>query len=73
MQLPEKLSLKSVYDSRQNPVIKEMVSDFNNGKITFGDGVKESAGLSDSEAATVVINTYAYKGMESQKAKIKKV
>lgn len=67
LHLPERLSLKSVYDASQNPRIKEMVTDFNNGKITFADGVKDNLGLTDSDAASVIQNTYAYKGMEYRK------
>ena len=56
---PGEVSLKSVYNASQNPQIKTMVHDFNNGKIQFADGVKESAGLTDSAAADVIQNTYA--------------
>ena len=61
LNLPEQLSLKSVYEATQNPRIKEFISNFNNGKIQFADGVKEVAGLSDSDAATIVQNTYTLK------------
>lgn len=62
LNLPEKLSLKSVYEATQNPRIKEFISNFNNGKVKFADGVKEAAGLSDSDAATIIQNTYVQKG-----------
>ena len=62
LNLPEQLSLKSVYEATQNPRIKEFINNFNNGKIQFADGVKEAAGLSDSDAATIVQNTYVQKG-----------
>ena len=69
LNLPEQLSLKSVYEATQNPRIKEFISNFNNGKIQFADGVKEAAGLSDSEAATIVQNTYVQKGDNVTKLK----
>lgn len=62
LNLPEQLSLKSVYEATQDPAIKEFISDFNNGKIQFADGVKEAAGLSDSDAATIIQNTYVQGG-----------
>lgn len=58
LSLPEQLSLKSVYEATQNPRIKEFISEFNRGKIQFADGVKEAAGISDSDAATIIQNTY---------------
>lgn len=66
LNLPEKLSLKSVYEATQNPAIKEFISDFNNGKIKFAEGVKEAAGLSDSDAASIIQNTYVQKGGETR-------
>lgn len=57
---PGEISLKSVYGATQNPQIKAVVNDFNNGKITFAPGVKEAAGLTDSVAADIIQNTYAY-------------
>lgn len=59
---PEKINLKSVYDATTNPRIKNMVNDFETGKIQFGEGVVEAAGLSDSDAATIIRNTYSYQG-----------
>lgn len=64
LNLPEKLSLKSVYEATQNPAIKEFIADFNNGKIKFAEGVKEAIGLSDSDAASIIQNTYVQKGGE---------
>ena len=66
LNLPEKLSLKSVYEATQNPAIKEFISDFNKGKIKFAEGVKEAAGLSDSDAASIIQNTYVQKGGEAR-------
>ena len=57
---PGEISLKSVYGATQNPQIKAIVNDFNNGKIQFAPGVKEAAGLTDSVAADIIQNTYAY-------------
>ena len=62
LDLPGKISLKSVYEATQNPAIKEFISNFNSGKIKFAEGVKETAGLSDSEAANIIQNTYVQKG-----------
>ena len=66
LDLPGKISLKSVYEATQNPAIKEFISDFNSGKIKFAEGVKESVGLSDSEAANIIQNTYVQKGGETR-------
>lgn len=66
LNLPDKLSLKSVYEATQNPAIKEFISDFNKGKIKFAEGVKETAGLSDSDAASIIQNTYVQKGGEAR-------
>lgn len=66
LNLPDKLSLKSVYEATQNPAIKEFISDFNKGKIKFAEGVKETAGLSDSDAASIIQNTYVQKGGETR-------
>lgn len=60
MNLPERLTLKSVYEATQNPRIKSLVSNFNNGTIKFADGVKEAVGLSDADAAAIIQNTYSY-------------
>lgn len=57
---PGEISLKSVYGATQNPQIKAVINDFNNGKIQFAPGVKEAAGLTDSVAADIIQNTYAY-------------
>lgn len=59
--LPNKITLKAVYDNQQSSRVKELVNDFNSGKIKFGDGVKEAVGLSDSQAAAIVNNTFVLK------------
>lgn len=66
LNLPEQLSLKSVYEATQNPAIKEFISDFNKGEIKFAEGVKEAAGLSDSDAASIIQNTYVQKGGDAK-------
>lgn len=38
--------------------IKGLVSDFESGKVTFADGVKENLSLSDNDAASIIQNTY---------------
>ena len=68
LHLPEQISLRSIYESAQNPVIKNFVSDFEAGKVKFADGVKESAGLSDSDASFVIKNTYSYQGVKTADA-----
>lgn len=55
---PEEINLKSVYQADQNKVIYSHVNDFNQGKISFADGVREKAGLSETEASVMVKNTY---------------
>lgn len=58
------LSIRSVYGPRTDGTINGMIHDFSNGKITFADGVKEAAGISDFDANAVIKNTYAYSEME---------
>lgn len=70
---PGEISLKSVYGATQNPQIKAVVNDFNNGKITFAPGVKEAAGLTDSVAADIIQNTYAYNKVNPVKAEAPEV
>lgn len=60
--LPEKISLKGIYDARKSKNIKQVVDDFESGKIQFAEGVKEKAKLTDSQGADIISNTYAYKG-----------
>lgn len=55
---PEEINLKSVYQADQNKVIYSHVNDFTQGKISFADGVREKAGLSETEASVMVKNTY---------------
>lgn len=62
LHLPESINLKSIYNARQNPRINSFIDDFETGKIQFADGVKEAAGLSDSDAAAIIKNTYSYAG-----------
>ena len=67
---PEKLSLKSVYDSAQNPVIKEFVGEFNRGEIRFADDVVETSGISGYDASSIIKNTYSYNKQESIPANV---
>ena len=69
MHLPESISLRSIYNAMQNPRIKTFLDDFNQGKIKFADGAIDAAGLTDSDAAFIVKNTYAYQGNKITKAK----
>lgn len=62
LHLPEAISLKSVYNASQSPKIITFLDEFEQGKIKFAEGVAEKAGISDSEAATIVKNVYAYNG-----------
>lgn len=62
LHLPENVSLKSIYEAVTNPRIRDFVAKFEQGKIKFAEGVKEAAGLSDSEASFIIKNTYAYQG-----------
>ena len=71
--LPEKISLKGLYDARKSPNIKRVVDDFETGRIQFADGVKETAGLTDSQAADIIENTYSYKGELNRAEKAKNV
>lgn len=57
---PGRLSRLSVYSAKRDPSVGEFVADFEEGKVSFGDGVKEAAGLSDQDAAFMVQNTYSY-------------
>lgn len=54
----ENTTVKSVYTSTSNPEIEGHINDFNAGKITFADGIREEAGLSIQEGNTVIGNTY---------------
>ena len=56
---PEQISLKSVYAATTPPAITDFVGEFSAGKIKFGDGVKDSVGLSDADADYMVKNTYS--------------
>ncbi len=62
LHLPEAISLKSVYNASQSPKIITFLDEFEQGKIKFAEGVAEKAGISDSEAATIIKNVYAYNG-----------
>lgn len=55
---PEDISMKSIYTSYSPPEMTEFVDTFSTGKIKFGDGVKDSVGLSDVDADFMVKNTY---------------
>lgn len=55
---PENISMKSIYTSYSPPEMTEFVDTFSTGKIKFGDGVKDSVGLSDVDADFMVKNTY---------------
>lgn len=57
---PGEISLKSIYSAKVSPEITSFVNDYENGKIKFGDGVKEEANLSDFDADFMVKNTYSY-------------
>lgn len=57
LDLPNRLSIEAVY-TKTDPNVQRTITDFEDGKITFGDGVKEVAGISDSEAASIIKNTY---------------
>lgn len=56
---PEKISLESIYQSATSPAISEFVSQFETGKIKFGEGVRESANLTESDASYMIRNTYS--------------
>lgn len=56
---PEEISLKSIYAAATPPEITDFVNDFSTGKIKFGDGVKDSVGLSDTDADYMIKNTYS--------------
>lgn len=56
---PEEISLKSVYAATTPPAITEFVGEFSAGKVKFGDGVKDSVGLSDTDADYMIKNTYS--------------
>lgn len=56
---PEQISLKSIYQAATSPAINEFVGDFEGGKIKFGDGVRESVGLTETDASYMVRNTYS--------------
>lgn len=51
--------------------VKGFVSDFETGKVTFADGVKENLSLSDNEAAAIIQNTYKISKAENGPKKIK--
>lgn len=55
---PEDISMKSVYAAFSPPEMVDFVNTFSTGKIRFGDGVKDSVGLSDVDADFMVKNTY---------------
>lgn len=57
LDLPNRISIEAVY-TKTDPNIQRTITDFEDGKITFGEGVKEVAGISDSDAASIVKNTY---------------
>lgn len=56
---PEEISLKSVYAATTPPAITEFVGEFSAGKVKFGDGVKDSVGISDADADYMIKNTYS--------------
>lgn len=66
---PEKISLESIYSAANPPAISEFVSDFESGKIKFGDGVRDAAGLTDADAAFMVRNTYSLTKTDADGAK----
>ena len=55
---PEDISMKSVYAAFSPPEMTDFVNTFTTGKIKFGDGIKDSVGLSDVDADFMVKNTY---------------
>lgn len=57
---PGDISIKSVYSSAASPEISSFVHDYESGKIKFGDGAKEEAGLSDFDADFMIQNTYSF-------------
>lgn len=56
---PNAISLKSSYTPSTPPAITEFVDEFSSGKIKYGDGAKDSVGLSDVDADYVIQNTYS--------------
>lgn len=64
LNLPNTISLRASYSNFQDAKIRNVVNDFRNGKIKFAEGVKEEAGLSDSDAADIITNTYQLTGQK---------
>lgn len=63
LEMPRKLSLKAIYiNNKVDPNIKGLTGEFNAGNVKFADDARENAGLSESDAASVVRNTYKYDG-----------
>lgn len=58
LQSVDNITAKSVYTTDNNLETKGVVADYNSGKITYGEGVLEGAGLAPQDGNTVVNNTY---------------
>lgn len=59
---PGELSLSSIYSSTRNANMNKVINDFNNGKISYADGIKQELGITDLEASNIINNTFKLKG-----------
>lgn len=66
MQALDNITAKSVYTDTEAPEIKGLIADFNSGKIFYGAGVLDNAGLSPDDGKSIVNNAYIPKSRETR-------